>query len=43
MGKLEELANNNKFTTKEISELIHLYAKCVEYYDSKKDPISKYF
>ena len=37
--RLEEKIQNHDYTVETLDELIPLYAKCVEYYDSVQDPI----
>lgn len=39
----EEIMFKENYTKESISKIIELYAKCVEHYDSLKDPIADYF
>ncbi|KRX11012.1 hypothetical protein PPERSA_01211 [Pseudocohnilembus persalinus] len=43
LGDLEDKIYQRKFNLDTINMLVEQYSKCVEYYDSKRDPISKYF
>lgn len=43
MVHLEELLISNPDKIEVTNDLISVYSKCVEYYDGKRDPISKYF
>jgi hypothetical protein len=40
---MEDKLSNGKINYNQIGNLVKMYTKCVEYFDSKNDPAKKYF